>query len=208
MKGNVPMTATASLAQSEFSVDKPITDSAARAKPASRGFARYTLAICIGVAATLAWQSYGEAAKQMFAAKAPELGWSPETKRMIANWVDQLGWTKPPAGAEISTAQPSVPEATQTATASFDPQQAQQIAVDVAALRQSVEQVTASQTKIAAEINNLQVTVTDIFLKFPTPPQPPAALSHKPIPAAPPSLAPNHRTDVTPNKSLAESFRN
>lgn len=202
------MTAIASPTQSEFSIGKPVTDNPTRAKSAWRSFARFMLAICIGVAATLAWQSYGEAAKQMFAAKAPELGWSPETKRMIANWVDQLGWTKPPAGAEISTAQPSVPEATQTATASFDPQQAQQIAVDVAALRQSVEQVTASQTKIAAEINNLQVTVTDIFLKFPTPPQPPAALSHKPIPAAPPRRASNRRTDVTPNQSLADSFRN
>jgi flagellar motility protein MotE (MotC chaperone) len=41
----------------------------------SRGFARYLVAICIGVAATLAWQSYGEAAKQVIATSAPELGW-------------------------------------------------------------------------------------------------------------------------------------
>src|SRR5215467_4463084 len=41
-------------------------------KRGSGGFARFLLAICIGVAATLAWQSYGEAAKQTFAAKAPE----------------------------------------------------------------------------------------------------------------------------------------
>jgi hypothetical protein len=32
-----------------------------------------------------------------------------DKKQTIANWVEQLGWTKPPAGAEISTAQPSVP---------------------------------------------------------------------------------------------------
>ena len=107
MKGNVPMTATASLTQSEFSVGKPINDSPARAKPASRGFARYMLAICIGVAATLAWQFYGQAAKQIIATTAPGLGWSPEAKQTIASWVEQLGWTKPLAGAEISTAQPS-----------------------------------------------------------------------------------------------------
>jgi len=157
------MTATASLTQSEFSVGKPINDSAARARPASRGFARYMLAICIGVAATLAWQSYGQAAKQIIATTAPGLGWSPEAKQTIASWVEQLGWTKPLAGAEISTAQPSVPETTQTATVapdkvapkavSLDPQQVQQIALDVAALRQSVEQVVANQTKMAAEIN-------------------------------------------------------
>ena len=224
MEGNVPMTATASPTQSEFSIGKPITDNPARARPASRGFARYMLAICIGVAATLAWQSYGQVTKQIIATRAPELGWSPEAKQTIASWVEQLGWTKPPAGAEIATARPSVPETAQAATvaqtapdkvapkapiaASLDPQQVQQIALDVAALRQTVDQVAASQTKIAAEINNLLVTDMEIFLKIPTPPQPPAALSHKPIPAAPPSRAPDRRTDVTPNQSLADSFRN
>jgi hypothetical protein len=64
------------------------------------------------------------------------------------------------------------------------------------------------QTKTAAEINKLLVTTTDIFLKFPTPPQPAAALSHNPIPAALPSRAPSRRTDVTPSQSLANSFRN
>src|SRR6516225_3733910 len=43
---------------------------------ASRGI-RYLVAICIGVVAILAWQSYGEAAKQIIATKAPELAWSP-----------------------------------------------------------------------------------------------------------------------------------
>jgi hypothetical protein len=59
----------------------------------SRGFARYLVAICIGVAATLAWQSYGDAIKQIIAARAPELGWSPQAKQMIASW--SLDWTKP-----------------------------------------------------------------------------------------------------------------
>src|SRR5436189_6398457 len=36
-------------------------------RPASRGFAGYLLAICIAVAATVAWQSYGQPAKQMIA---------------------------------------------------------------------------------------------------------------------------------------------
>src|SRR5215469_14286515 len=64
----------------------------------SRGFAKFLLAICIGVAATLAWQSYGDAMKQLIAARAPELGWSPQAKQMIASWT--VGWTKPPASPE------------------------------------------------------------------------------------------------------------
>ena len=64
-------------------------------KRGSRGFGRYLIAICIGAAAILAWQSYGAATKQVIATRAPGLGWSPETKQMIASWVQQLGWTKP-----------------------------------------------------------------------------------------------------------------
>jgi len=52
------------------------------------------VAIGIGVAATLAWQSYGETTKQMIATRGPALGWSPETKQMITSWVQQLDWTK------------------------------------------------------------------------------------------------------------------
>ena len=219
----MPMSATTSATQSELFVNEPITDSPVRVRPASRGFVRYVLAICIGVAATLAWQSYGQTAKRIIATKVPELGWSPETKQTIATWVEQLGWTKPPTSSDAA-ARPSLPETAQAATVaqtapdkvaprmpiavSVDPQQIQQIARDIAGLRQSVEQVVASQTKMAGEINNLLVTDMEIFLKIPTPPQPPAALSRKPIPAAPLLRAPNRRTDVMPNQSLADSFRN
>jgi hypothetical protein len=64
----------------------------------SRGFTRYLVAVLIGVAASLAWQAYGDAGKQVIATKAPEFGWSPEAM-MITSWVP-VGWTKPPAGSE------------------------------------------------------------------------------------------------------------
>lgn len=215
------MAATASPTQSAFSISKPITDNPVRARPQWRGFSRYTLAICIGVAATLAWQSYSQATKQIIATRAPELGWSPEAKETIANWVEQLGWTKRPAAAEIATARPTVSETAQAAlvaqtapdkvvppiAASLDAQQVRQIALDIGALRQTLEQVAASQMKMAADINNLLVTDMEMFLKIPTA-KAPAAPSHKPIPAAPLSRALNRRTEVTPNQSLADSFRN
>ena len=56
----------------------------------SRGIVRFLVAMAIGVAATLAWQSYGEEAKQIIATKAPELGWSPEAKQMIASWTQPV----------------------------------------------------------------------------------------------------------------------
>jgi hypothetical protein len=210
------MTATASLTQSEFSPGEPITDNPSRARPASRGLARYALAICIGVAATFAWQSYGQATKQIIATRAPELGWSPEAKQTIASLVGQLGWTKPPADAENAAARPDVPETTQAANAaqtapvgpSLDPQQVHQIALELAALRQTVEQVAAGQTKMAGEINNLLVTDMEIFLKIPTPPQPPPTSSRKPMPVTPPTRAPNRRTDLTQSPSATDSLRN
>src|SRR5262249_22731333 len=73
----------------------------------SRGFARFLLAICIGVAGTLAWQSYGEATTQTSATRPPDLGWSPEAKQMSESWAQQLGGTTPPAGPDNTAVRPS-----------------------------------------------------------------------------------------------------
>jgi uncharacterized membrane protein YccC len=120
---------------------------------ASRGFTRYLVALCIGVAVILAW----------------ELGWSPETKQMIAGWVQRLGWTKPPPVE--SKAAPVTQTAPETVTAkqptiALDPKQIQPIEAGSAAVRQAVErqlanvratveQLAASQDKMAREIEKL-----------------------------------------------------
>jgi hypothetical protein len=44
-------------------------------KRVSSGLARFLIIFCIGVAATLAWQSYGNAAREMIADSTPQLGW-------------------------------------------------------------------------------------------------------------------------------------
>jgi hypothetical protein len=43
-------------------------------KQASFALARFLIAFCIGVAATLAWQSYGDATRKMIASSSPQLG--------------------------------------------------------------------------------------------------------------------------------------
>jgi hypothetical protein len=148
---NVPMT---SPTQFEFPDDRPITDRPLRSRPASRGFTRCLVAICLGVAGTLAWQSYGEATKQIIATRAPELGWSPEAKQMIASWIQQLGWTKPPAGPE-NTAPETVASKAPT-PASLDPAQVQQMAQSLATLRQTVEQIAAGQDQMKREIVKME----------------------------------------------------
>jgi hypothetical protein len=183
-------------------------------KRSSRGFTRYLLAICIGAAAILAWQSYGEAAKQMFAANAPELGWSPESKQMIANWVEQLGWTKPlatsavrPSALETPQAAPvaqTVPEnVTPKAPAapSIDPEQVHRMAMDLTAVRQTVEQLAASQDQIVREIARLKAADEEILAKVtPAPPPPPPiaavpAVAGRPATGGAPSSA-NTQTEL------------
>jgi hypothetical protein len=157
---------------------------------------RYLVAICIGVVAILAWQSYGEAAKQMIATKAPELAWSPQTKQMIAGWMQQLGWTKQLVAegkpAPVTQMAPEAVAAKAPATPSLDPQQVKQIEADIAAARQAVErhlsdmraiveQLATSQEQMAREIEKLQAADIEILEKIPTPPP-----KRSPLPRASP----------------------
>ena len=166
---------------------------------ASRGF-RYLVAICIGVSTILAWQ-YGEAAKQIIATRAPELGWSPEAKQMIAGWMQQLGWTKPLAVESKATpVTQTTPEmvAAKPAAPTLDPQQLQQIKKDIAAVgqtierhladvRATVEQLATSQSEMAREIDKLQAANQEILEKIATPPPKRPALARKPTATTPPS---------------------
>lgn len=164
---------------------------------------RYFVVICFAVAATLAWQSYGEATKQIIATEAPELGWSPEAKQKIANWVQQLGWTKPPevrdtAPAELPVAEtrqaipvisvaqtaPEIAAPKPPAAPSVDPEQVQQITRSLTAVQQSVEQLAATQDQMWRQITSLQAANVEILNRIPAPPPlPPAAPARKLMPA-------------------------
>jgi len=151
----------------------------------SRGLARFLLAVLIGVAATLAWQSYGDATKQVIATKAPELGWSPEAKQMIASWT--LGWTKPPV---VESKAAPVAQTAPIAT-SLDPEKVRQMAQNLAEVRETVQELAAGQNQVTREIDKLESAVVEILMKMPEPPpQPPAAPARKPTPVPPSSRAP------------------
>ena len=71
-----------------------------RGKRASRPLPRFLITFCIGVAATLAWQSYSQAARQLIAGLSPRLGWLapqaavaqtvPDTVEQITRNVDRI----------------------------------------------------------------------------------------------------------------------
>jgi len=167
---------------------------------------RYLAVICIAVAGTLVWQSYGETTKQIIATRAPELGWSPQSKETIAGWIQELGWTKsepdtsPVRPAVAGTAQAiqvisvaqTAPEAAAPkapAVPPVDPEQVQQIMRSLTTLQQSVEQLATTQDQMARQITTLQANDLEILKRVPPPPPPlpPAAPVHKP------TLAPSSR---------------
>jgi hypothetical protein len=157
----------------------------------SRGFARFLVAICIGVAGALAWQSYGEAAKQIIAASAPELGWSPEAKQMIASWVQHLGWAKQATGPENSAAQLPVPKTPQAAP--LAQVGAETVEQRLAAVKETVERLAVGQDQVLREINKLH---EEILKKTPaSQPQLPGLPARKPMP---PPASSSSRTPIPP----------
>jgi len=113
---------------------------------------------CIGVVATLAWHSYGDAAREM-----------------IASSFSRLGWLAPQA-APVAQNTPDVIAPTASATPSPDQQQLNAMSLALDAVRQSVDRIAASQEQMTREITKLQAIEQYILHKNSEPPEP------KPVP--------------------------
>jgi hypothetical protein len=147
-----------------------------------RSVMRFCVVLGIGVGGTLAWQSYGDAARAMLAVQAPGLA--------------QL--------LPVSTARPPV-----AAAASVDPmQQLAPLASNLDSVRSSLDQLSAKQDQMAQTIAALQAVDQDIRQKMSASPpmqQPASMLQPKPImqpraeaPAAQPMPAPRRAPAVAP----------
>jgi hypothetical protein len=134
---------------------------------------RLLITFCIGVAVALAWQSYGDAAREMIANSSPQLSWlAPQT-------------------AVAQTA----PDTIAATTSSPGPQELKAVSANLAAVRQKVDQlaaqVVAGQEQMARDFTaKLYATEPDILDKISVPPSQPAAAPVR-KPASPPlPLAP------------------
>jgi hypothetical protein len=174
------MAYTLSSTQSEFPEDRWATEPPiqARASPTDRrmkldkrascGFARLLIIFCIGVAATLVWQSYGDAAREKIANSSPQLRWlAPQTVAQTA---------------------PDIVAPTEPAIPSPDVQQLKAMSLGLAAVRQSVEQLAAAQQQMTDEIAKLEATEQEVLDRVSTPQRPAAAPApaRKSAPTAPP----------------------
>jgi hypothetical protein len=140
-----------------------------------RSLARFSIAALIGVGATLAWQSYGDAAKEMVIARAPTLA-----------WLLSISTTKPPVVAATST----------------DPmQQLAPLTFNLDVVRRSVEQLAAKQEQMAQNIAALQAVEEDIRQKMsstPPSPAPQAASIPQPKPPQPRAQPSDVRSSSVP----------
>jgi hypothetical protein len=124
--------------------DRPtqLNDGLIRARRPSRrrrvlvAAARVAATFCIGVAATLAWQPYGDAARMM-----------------IANASPQLGWLAPPAAPGVAAVAPA-PQLRAAPSSDLDTvrERIDRIAITQEQMTSVVAQLTAGQEQIAKEI--------------------------------------------------------
>jgi hypothetical protein len=140
-----------------------------------RTLTRFSIAVLIGVGATLGCQSYGDAAKEMLVARAPTLA-----------WVLSVSTTKSPVVAATST----------------DPmQQLAPLASNLDVVRRSVEQLAAKQEQMAQNIAALQAVEEDIRQKMSyTPPAPAQQAASIPQPKPP---QPRAHSSAAPSSSVS-----
>ena len=143
-----------------------------------RSLTRFSITVLIGVGATLGWQSYGDAAKEMVVARAPMLAWLLSTPA-----------TKSPVVA---------------ATSPGPAQQLEPLASNLDTVRRSVEQLAFKQEQIAQNIAALQAVGEDIRQKmsFTAPsPAPQAASIPQPKPQQPRAQSSGVQSSSVPRPS-------
>jgi hypothetical protein len=129
---------------------------------ASHALARLLITLSIGVAGTLAWQSYGDAARGMIASASPQLSW-------LA-----------PQSAPVARTAPDVIAPTAPAVLSPDQQQLNAMSLGLAVVRQSVDQLAAGQEQMTRDITKLQATAQGILDKISASPVPFRRVSNGP----------------------------
>ena len=143
-----------------FKSDQFPSDRLSNSKRTKHSLARFALAVLIGVAATLAWQSYGSEA--------------------VRTWAPSLSPLLP-----ASTMEPPAPAVNSAELQA----QLKPAALDLAIVKRSVEQLAANQDQLARKqdqmaqaIATLRAAEQDINQKIPAPTPPPPRTAHAPPP--------------------------
>jgi hypothetical protein len=133
-----------------------------------RTLVRLFIAVLIGVGVTLAWQSHGDEAKQM-----------------VRNWAPSLAWLLPVSTTKL----PADGQGSAAATSAELVQQFKPVALDLAIVRHSLEQLAAKLEQLAAKqeqmvqnIATLQAVEQDISQKMSSTPSQSRAVPPRKLP--------------------------
>ncbi len=174
---------------------------------------RLLAAACVGVAVTLAWQSYGGPTRQMIASAVPQLAWLAPSPAMDAPSSRDSAVEQPsppvvqaPAPQEASMQAASGASTGSEAAALPAPsapspelqQQLETMAHDLAAVRQSVDQLAAGQEQMARDIAKLHAAAPDTRRRVSALPPPAAPTPTLRKPVLPPEPAPQASTATLP----------
>jgi hypothetical protein len=138
-----------------------------RRERAGRGLVRFVLTVCVGIAATVGWQAYGEEAKQMFANLAPQL-LAQLPAQAQTNAAAEPQAAAPAEPAQIAETQPAADDVTQqpaatTAAAAAPAQPPAAPPVEAAAAQTPVPpEVTQSLDAMGREIAQLKQTIEEL----------------------------------------------
>jgi hypothetical protein len=149
-----------------------------------RALTRFSIAVLIGVGATLAWQSYGDEAKEMVVTRAPSLGWmlsASKTKSPVASA------TSPDLGRQLAP-----------------------LALNLDVVRRGVEQLAAKQEQMTQNITALQAVEEEIRQKLSAPPpsqQEASVPQHKPPQPRAPSSAVQSLSTPSPRPPSGQPMR-
>jgi hypothetical protein len=168
-------------------IDQPQSERPRLGKRVLLAFAVVTF--CIGVAATLAWQSRGDAARKAIASAFPQLGWlAPQAAPVTQNTPDifvPAASAAPSADQQQLTATPLDLDAVRQSVDQIAAGQEQmtrsveRIAASQEQMARTVGQITAGQEQLTREITKLQAIEQYILYKNSEPPAP------KPVPRPP-----------------------
>jgi hypothetical protein len=178
---------------------------------------RFLIIFCIGVSATLAWQSYGDPTREMIASSYAQLGWlAPQAEPVAQNVPDVIGLASPTASSpgqqqpnailldfeavrqSIDRIATSIASGQEQMTGSADrfatsqeqiARSVDRMATSQEQIARSVDQLTADQEQMTREITKLQEIEQSIRSKNSEPSQRPASAS-APKPVSRPASAP------------------
>ena len=125
---------------------------------------RLLIAFCLGIASTLAWQSFGDAARGLIASSYPQLDWLAPQSAVVKT-------------APVTIVQPIT---------SPDPEELKTISLSLAALRQRVDEFAASRDQITRDVDTkVQMAKQEILDKISEPSKLATASTRKPALPAP-----------------------